>query len=145
MRYRFMDEVLALDLGEPARIEAAKVFEPGDDAFSGPSGPGRVPASLTLELLAMAGGHLLLEKLGRRRLPMLLKVRECRFGGGARPGEKLLARCELLGLSAERNGQALAEVRGEVVAGRERLTAGTLLYLCVSVPAERLEISVARP
>ncbi len=43
MRYRFVDEILSLALDGIPRIEVAKSFGPGDDVFSGPQGPERVP------------------------------------------------------------------------------------------------------
>jgi hypothetical protein len=85
MRYRFVDEILTLELGARPRIEVAKTFAPGDDACSGPLGPDRVPNSLLLELLAMTGGHLVFRHGAARRLPLLLKVPEIRFEGAARP------------------------------------------------------------
>src|SRR6266516_1612673 len=99
MRYRFVDEVLALDLGAAPRIEVAKTFAPGDDAFSGPLGRDRVPNSLLLELMAMTGGHLAFQYGGAQRLPLLLKVPECRFEGAARPGVRLRAVARLEGTS----------------------------------------------
>jgi hypothetical protein len=100
MRYRFVDDVLFLDLGARPRIEVAKTFAAGDDAFSGPLGDDCVPNSLVLELLAMTGGHLAFRHGGARRLPLLLKVPECRFEGTARAGDRLRARATLTGTSA---------------------------------------------
>jgi hypothetical protein len=134
MRYRFIDEVLALELGDAPRIEVAKTFATGDDAFSGPLGEDRVPNSLLLELLAMTGGHLAFRHGGARRLPLLLKVPECRFDGVARPGERLRARASLAGMSALSDDAAMAEAHGEVFADGARIAAGRLLYLCVAVP-----------
>src|SRR4029077_18802134 len=99
MRYRFIDEVLALDLGAHPRIEVAKTFASGDDAFSGPLGPDRVPNALVLELLAMTGGHLAFRHGGAKRLPLLLKVPECRFERVARAGQRLRAVASLEGTS----------------------------------------------
>ena len=134
MRYRFVDEVLALDLGARPRIEVAKTFAPGDDALSGPLGPDHVPNSLLLELLAMTGGHLAFRHGGARRLPLLLKVPECRFEGVARPGERLRAVAALEGTSTLSDDAGMAEATGEVFAGATRVAAGRLLYLCVAVP-----------
>ncbi len=138
MRYRFADEVLSVELTPRARIEIRKTFPPGDDALSGPAGPDRVPNSLVLELLAMAGGHLIFRRLGERRLPLLLKAREARFQGCARPGAPLRAVAELLGSSSAPDGTTLAEISGAVYAGTEQIASGQLLYLCVSVPGTAL-------
>ena len=132
MRYRFIDEVVALDLGTSPRIEVAKTFA-ADDALSGPLGGDRVPTSLILELLAMTGGHLALRHGGARRLPLLLKVPECRFEGMARPGERLRAIASLAGTSTLSDDATMAEAHGEVFAGSARVAAGRLLYLCVAV------------
>src|SRR5438093_12121164 len=91
MRYRFIDKVVSLALDGHPRIEVEKTFHGDDDAFTGPSGPARVPASLLLELMAMTGGHLVFHHLGGRRLPLLLKVPECRFESPAGPGVGLRA------------------------------------------------------
>lgn len=134
MRYRFVDEVLALELGDHPRIEVAKTFAPGDDALSGPLGGDRVPNSLLLELLAMTGGHLAFRHGGARRLPLLLKVPDCRFEGVARPGQRLRAVAALEGTSTLSDDAGMAEATGEVFAGATRIAAGRLLYLCVTVP-----------
>jgi hypothetical protein len=133
MRYRFVDQVIALDLAVP-RIEVAKTFAPGDDALSGPLGPERVPNALILELLAMTGGHLAFRHGGAQRVPLLLKVPECRFDGHVRPGEALRAIAYLDGTSSLSGGASMAEARVEAFAGARRVAAGRLLYLCVAVP-----------
>ena len=132
MRYQFIDEVLALDLGAAPRIEVAKTFA-ADDALSGPLGRDRVPNSLVLELLAMTGGHLAFRHGGMQRLPILLKVPECRFDASARPGERLRAVASLTGTSALADGATMAEAQGEIFAGHRRVAAGRLLYACVAV------------
>jgi len=142
MRYRFIDEVLVLDLGASPRIEVAKTFAAGD-ARSGPLGADRVPNSLVFELLAMTGGHLAFRHGGNRRLPLLLKVPECRFEGVARPGERLRAVASLAGTSTVSDGASMAEAHGEVFAGAMRVAAGRLLYVCVSVPGVDLETALA--
>lgn len=134
MRYRFIDEVSSLSLDGTPRIEVAKTFDANDDAFGGPGGRGRVPDSLLLELMAMAGGHLIFQHLGERRLPLLLKVPECRFDGAARPGARLRAVAALRGASAVADGAEVVEAETEVYVGSERVAAGTLMYLCVAVP-----------
>lgn len=141
MRYRFVDEVLSLDLGAFPRIEVTKTFPAGDDAFSGPLGSERVPNSLVLELLAMTGGHLAFRYGGGRRLPLLLKVPECRFDGVARPDERLRAVAELAGTSELSSEAGMAEARGAVFAGAARIAIGRLLYLCVTVPGVDLAAS----
>src|SRR4029453_2018615 len=121
MRYRFVDEVLALALCARPRIEVGKTVAPGDDALSGPLGPYQVPNSLLLELLAMTGGHLAFRHGGARRLPLLVKGRECGFDGAARPGERLRAVATLEGTSTLSDGAGMAEATGEVFAGATRV------------------------
>jgi hypothetical protein len=133
MRYRFVDEVLVLDLGARPRIEVAKTFAAGDDALSGPLGPDRVPNSLLLEFLAMTGGHLVFRHGAARRLPLLLKVPVCRFDGVARPGERLRAVASLEGTSSLSADADMAETQAAVFAGDALVAAGRLLYLCVAV------------
>lgn len=134
MRYRFVDEVVSLDLGARPRIEVAKTFAPGDDLLSGPLGADRVPSSLLLELLAMTGGHLAFRHGGGRRLPLLVKVPDCRFDGIARAGERLRAISTLEAMSPVTDDPGMAEATGEVFAGATRVAAGRLLYMCVAVP-----------
>ena len=135
MKYRFIDEIVSLDTRDPASISVRKTFAPGDDALSGPLGPDRVPNSLLLELLAMTGGHLLFSRLDRQRLPLLVKVHECRFEGTARAGVALEARASLDGVGTASSAGTLAETSGEVLADGVRVAAARLLFLCVSVPA----------
>src|SRR5712692_12093602 len=134
MRYRFVDEILSLALDGAPRIEVAKRFGADDDVFSGPQGPERVPESMLLELMAMTGGHLIFRHLGGSRLPLLLKVPECRFERAAGPEVALRAVADLKGVSAISDDASVAEASAGVFAGEERVAAGTLLYLCVSVP-----------
>jgi hypothetical protein len=134
MRYRFIDEIVALHTREPATIEVRKTFAVGDDALSGPLGPHRVPNSLLLELLAMTGGHLVFHCLDRGRLPLLLKVQECGFEGSVRPGVPLRARAALNGLDHASEPTIVAETSGEVLADGARVAAARLLFVCVSVP-----------
>lgn len=133
MRYRFIDEVTALSLDGTPRIEVAKTFDASDDAFTGPGGSARVPESLLLELMAMTGGHLIFQHLGKRRLPLLLKVPECRFDGAARSGARLRSVAALHGASAVAEGAEVVEAETEIYVGSERVAAGTLMYLCVAV------------
>ena len=134
MRYRFVDKVIALDLGPAPRIEIAKTFAPGDDALSGPLGPDEVPHGLVLELLAMTGGHLAFRHAGGRRLPLLLKVPECRFEAAVRPGQPLRAIAYLEGTSRLSDDTGMAEARVEAFSDARRVASGRLLYLCVAVP-----------
>jgi 3-hydroxymyristoyl/3-hydroxydecanoyl-(acyl carrier protein) dehydratase len=134
MRYRFIDEIVTLQTDAPARIEVRKTFAAGDDAFSGPLGPDRVPNSLLLELLAMTGGHLVFHCLERARLPLLLKVQECRFEGCARPAVPLYARAALNGLDDPSATTVVAETSGEVLANGALVAAARLLFACVRVP-----------
>jgi 3-hydroxymyristoyl/3-hydroxydecanoyl-(acyl carrier protein) dehydratase len=135
MRYRFIDTVLTLDVGERPRVRVEKTFPPGDDAFSGLAGPERVPNSLVLELQAMTGGHLIWHRLERRRLPLLLKVQQCRFAGLARPGERLTSYAELVGVREDATGVVVAEAMTEVSIEGRTIADGRLLYACVTVPA----------
>lgn len=139
MRYRFIDEVRSLDLGAVSRAEVVKTFPPESDAFTGPAGPTRVPHSLVLELLAMTGGYLIFRHQGAACLPLLVKVPECRFEGVARPGHALRAVCELGGVSTVSHSASMAEARGEVFDGNDRVAAGRLLYLCVTLPGVDLQ------
>ena len=134
MRYRFIDKVVSLDLDGRPRIEVEKTFHGDDDVFSGPSGPGRVPDSLVLELMAMTGGQLIFRHLGETRLPLLLKVPECRFDRVVGPGIALRAVAALRGGSEVADDTSVVEAATEVYAGDERVAAGVLMYLCVSVP-----------
>ena len=134
MRYRFVDEVIALELGQAPRIEIAKTFARDDDALTGPLGPDRVPNALVLELLAMTGGHLAFRHGGGRRLPLLLKVPECRFESPVRPGEPLRAIAHLEGTSDLSDDAGMAEARVEAFSNASRVATGRLLYLCVAVP-----------
>src|SRR5688572_27351702 len=134
MRYRFIDEIVTLQMEAPARIEVRKTFAAGDDAFSGPLGPQRVPNSLILELLAMTGGHLVFHCLDRSRLPLLLKVQECAFEGSVRPGVTLRARASLNGLDRASEPTVVAETSGEILADGTRVAVARLLFVCVSVP-----------
>lgn len=139
MRYRFVDDVRSLELGAAPRIEVVKTFARDDGGLSGPLGRDRVPHSLLLELLAMTGGHLVFRRDGARRVPLLVKVPECRFVGIARPGRSLRAVARLHAMSDVAAGAAMADARAEVFAGDELVAAGRLLYLCVAVPGVDLE------
>src|SRR5262249_60265397 len=97
MRYRFVDEIVSLALDGAPRIEVAKRFDPRDDVFGWPEGPERVPDSMLLELMAMTGGQLIFRHLGGSRLPLLLKVPECRVDGAAAAGGRLRARAAVGG------------------------------------------------
>ena len=134
MRYRFIDKVVSLDLDGRPRIEVEKTFHGDDDVFSGPSGPGRVPDSLVLELMAMTGGHLVFRHLGERRLPLLLKVPDCRFEGTAAAGERLLAVATLGGVSSVADGTSVAETEARVYCESRPIAEARIMFVCVSVP-----------
>jgi len=129
MRYRFIDEI---------------VFDAADEALSGPSGRRRVPPSLVLELMAMTGGRRLVEHFTGRRLPLLLRVSECRFDGPARPGTRLRATADIRGVSAVSEDVAVAEASTAVFAEGERIATGTLMYVCAAVPGIDLDAWRAR-
>jgi len=133
MRYQFVDEILSLAFDTAPRIEVAKRFDAGDDVFSGPGGPERVPESMLLELMAMTGGHLVYRHLDERRLPLLLKVPECRFEGVAAPGDQLHAVATLLGVSSVADGTSVAETEAEVFLASHRLARARIMFVCVAV------------
>ncbi len=141
MKYRFIDEVVALELGASPRIEIRKTFASTDDAFSGPGGSRQVPESLLLELMAMTSGHLIFRLLDATRLPLLLKVPECRFERPVGPDVSLRARAELVEISTDTDPARIAETRAEVSANGTRVASARLLYLCVSVPGLRLALA----
>lgn len=134
MRYRFVDEIVSLTLDGAPRIEVVKRFDAGDDVFSGPQGPERVPESMLLELMAMAGGHLLFRHLGARRLPLLLKVPECRFEGRVPAGERLRAVAALRGVSPVADGTSVAEAETQVYVETRMVAHARIMFVCVSVP-----------
>jgi 3-hydroxymyristoyl/3-hydroxydecanoyl-(acyl carrier protein) dehydratase len=133
MRYRFVDEIVSLTLDGDARIEVAKRFEAGDDVFSGPGGSDRVPESMLLELMATTGGQLVFRRLGGARLPMLLKVPQCRFEASARAGERLRAVATLCGVSSVADGTSVAEVETQVDVETRRVAHARLMFVCMSV------------
>jgi 3-hydroxymyristoyl/3-hydroxydecanoyl-(acyl carrier protein) dehydratase len=134
MRYQFVDEILSLALDGAPRIEVAKCFAAGDDVFSGPHDADRVPESMLLELMAMTGGHLVFHHLGKRRLPLLLKVPECRFAAAAFAGQRLRAVAALRGVSVVADGTSIAEAEAQVFHEAEKLAHARLMFVCVSVP-----------
>jgi hypothetical protein len=136
-RYQFIDEVVALELRPRPQIEVRKTFLP-DDIGPGLSDPSRVPPSLLLELMAMTGGRLLFHHLWESRLPLLMKVPDCRFERVARIGSLLHSRAELQGISAVTDDAIMAEANTEVFVGTERIVWGRLLYYCVTVPRVNL-------
>lgn len=133
-RYGLVDEVVSLDLGPRPRIEVRKTFAPGDDAFSGPAGPERLPNSLLVELLAVAGGRLVFRHSGGSLVPLLVRVRECCFEAPARAGIALRVVGGLTTLPSGGNAGNMAEFSGEVYAGTLRVARGRLLYARVSLP-----------
>ena len=138
MRYHFVDEIVSLALDGAPRIEVAKRFVAGDDVFSGPHDPDRVPESMLLELMAMTGGHLVFRHLAERRLPLLLKVPECRFDGTAAAGQRLRAVAALRGVSTVADGTSIAEADAQVFHEAEKLAYARLMFVCVSMPVPPL-------
>ncbi len=134
MRYRFVDEIVSLALDGTPRIEVAKRFDPGDDVFGGPQGPGRVPESMLLELMAMTSGHLLFRYLGGSRLPLLLKVPECRLDGVASAGDRLRAVATLRGLTPVGDGTSVGEADAEVYVESAAIARARLMFVCVEAP-----------
>jgi len=134
MRYRFVDEILSLALDGAPRIEVAKRFGPGDDVFSGPQGPERVPESMLLELMATTGGHLVFRHLGEGRLPLLLKVPECRFEGTASAGERLRAVAVLSGVSSVGDATSVAETETRIYLETRPIAHARIMFVCVNVP-----------
>ena len=134
MRYRFVDEIVKLELGDQPRIEIRKTFDPQDDALSGPGGRGRVPSALVLELLAMTGGHLIFHRLGATRVPILLKAREVRFDGEVPSGRALRAVAQLSGLAEVSPTLTTAEAVAEVYTDDRMIASGRLFYACANVP-----------
>lgn len=140
MRYRFLDEIVSLTLDGTPRIEVAKRFDAGEDVFSGPQGPERVPESMLLELMAMTGGHLVFRHLGERWLPLLLKVPECRFEGAAFAGEPLRAVATLGGVSSESDGTSVAETEARVYGEERPIALARIMFVCVSMPSIDLDL-----
>ena len=138
MRYHFVDEIVSLALDGAPRIEVAKRFVAGDDVFSGPHDPDRVPESMLLELMAMTGGHLVFRHLAERQLPLLLKVPECRFDGTAAAGQRLRAVAALRGVSTVADGTSIAEADAQVFHEAEKLAHARLMFVCVSMPVPPL-------
>jgi hypothetical protein len=131
MRYRFIDEIVSLTLDGAPRIEVSKRFDPDDDVFRGPAGSHRVPESMLLELMAMTGGQLIARHLGGSRLPMLLKISECRFEGDGQARETLRAVAELGGVTVPTDGPAVAEAETAVYAGPRPIARARLMFACV--------------
>jgi len=138
MTYQFVDEIVSLALDGVPRIEVAKRFVAGDDVFSGPHDPDRVPESMLLELMAMTGGHLVFRHLAKRQLPLLLKVPECRFDGTAAAGQRLRAVAALRGVSAVADGTSIAEADAQVFHEAEELAHARLMFVCVRMPESLL-------
>jgi 3-hydroxymyristoyl/3-hydroxydecanoyl-(acyl carrier protein) dehydratase len=134
MRYRFVDEIVSLTLDGAPRIEVAKRFDAADDVFSGPLGPDRLPESMLLELMSMTAGHLVFRHLGGGRLPLVLKVPECRFDGAVAPGDPLRAHAALRGVSPVADGTSVAETDAQVFRAAERVAHARIMFVCVGVP-----------
>jgi len=135
MRYHFVDEIVSLALDGAPRIEVAKRFDPDDDVFGGPGGPGRVPESMLLELMAMTGGELIFRRLGGSRLPLLLKVPECCLDGVASAGDRLRAVATLRGLTPVADGTSVGETDAEVYVEGAPIARARLMFGCVELAA----------
>ena len=138
MRYRFVDDIVSLTLDGAPRIEVAKRFDPDDDVFRGPAGSQRVPESMLLELMAMTAGQLIARRL-EQRLPLLLKVPECRFDGAATAGERLRAVAELAATTPVAAGPVVAEAETAVYAGSRPIARARLMF--ASVDATDVELA----
>jgi hypothetical protein len=136
VKYRFVDHVIAGGVAAGARLEVAKTFASGDDAFSGPSGPGRVPSSLLVELMATTGGHLLMQRLATGRLPLLVAVRDCAFEAAAAPDVALRSVAWLEGAQDVLGPDAMAEIHAVVDADGVKIASARLRYLCVPLPVD---------
>lgn len=134
MRYRFVDEIVSLALGDSPRIEVVKRFDRDDDVFSGPRGAGRVPESMLLELMATTAGQLVYRHLGQSRLPLLLKVPECRFEGVASAADELRAVATLRGAVTVADGTSVAETETAVHVEGRPIAQATLMFVCVETP-----------
>jgi hypothetical protein len=73
--------------------------------------------------------------LGRSRLPLLLKVPDCRVEGVADAGDRLRSVATLRGLSAVADGTSVAETESEVYVERTPIARATLMFVCVEPPA----------
>ena len=135
MRYHFIDEIVSLALDGTPRIEVAKRFDPADDVFGGPEGPGRIPGSMLLELMAMTGGQLIFRHLGGTRLPLLLKVPECRLDGAAAAGDRLRAVATLRGLTSAADGTSVAQTESGVYIEATPIASARLMFVCVEPTA----------
>lgn len=142
MRYQFIDRVVTFDAQRPPRMTVAKLFPAADDCFTGPDSD-TVPVSLLIEVLAMAGGHLILRSTADDRLPLLLKVENAIVSGRVEPGETVLATVTLRGTAGEEDVATVAQADGEAsVSGRPVLRC-RLLYACVRVPGINLREAIA--
>lgn len=132
MRYRFVDRIVAFDPGPPQALTITKTFPAGDDCFTGPL-PDAVPASLLIETLATAGGHLIRRVLGAGRLPLLLKVEAASDIGAVRPGEPVVAKVVLRGTGGSGEPTMVAQAEGEASVNGRPVLRCRLLYACVKV------------
>ena len=142
MRYQFIDRIVAFDSERPPRMTVAKLFPAAADCFTGTESDA-VPVSLLIEVLAMAGGHLIIRSTTGDRLPLLLKVENAVVSGRVGPGETVLATVTLCGTAGEEDVATVAQADGEAsVSGRPVLRC-RLLYACVRVPGINLREAIA--
>ena len=113
MRYHFIDEIVSLALDGTPRIEVAKRFDPADDVFGGPEGPGRIPGSMLLELMATTG----------------------RLDGAAAAGDRLRAVATLRGLTSVADGTSVAQTESGVYIEATPIASARLMFVCVEPTA----------
>jgi 3-hydroxymyristoyl/3-hydroxydecanoyl-(acyl carrier protein) dehydratase len=89
---------------------------------------------MLLELMSMTAGHLVFRHLGGGRLPLVLKVPECRFDGAVAPGDPLRAHAALRGVSPVADGTSVAETDAQVYRATEGVAHARIMFVCVSVP-----------
>ena len=92
---RLPDRILSLEPGR--RIEAARHLRPDDPVLNQ---DGILPSALLVELMAQAGGLLLLDEASAEGSPprggLLAGLRRLHVHGAARAGETVFVRCELV-------------------------------------------------
>src|SRR5262249_52924524 len=92
---------------------------------------------MLLELMAMTAGQLIVRRV-EGRLPLLLKVPECRFEGAATAGEQLRAVAELAAVTPIADGPAVAETETAVYAGSRAIARARLMFACVDAASIEL-------
>jgi hypothetical protein len=90
---------------------------------------------MLLELMAMTGGELIFRHLDGSRLPLLLKVPECRLDGVASAGDRLRAVATLRGLTPVAGGTSVGETDAEVSVEGVPIARARLMFVCVDPAA----------